>query len=98
MLEKAQSSGVRQSKIIKGPVLAGLGGKGFRKRDRQILRPVNPFLPRGSPLTNKGFGRSRRDRVNFICSVCTVGGKYFVRLLCIDFTNLSLNLYKTQGN
>lgn len=58
----------------------------------------NPFLPRGSPLTNKGFGRSRRDRVNFICSVCTVGGKYFVRLLCIDFTNLSLNLYKTQGN
>ena len=29
-------SGVRQSKITKGLVLTGLGGKGLRKRDGQI--------------------------------------------------------------
>ena len=45
-----KSSGVRQSNIIKRTVLAGLGGKGLRKRDKQI-DPVNPFPPRGSQLT-----------------------------------------------
>ena len=39
---------IRQSKIIKGLVLAGLG----RKRDGQI-GSVNPFPPRGSPLMSK---------------------------------------------
>ena len=43
---------VRQSKITKGPVLAGLGGKGLRRRDG-LIGPVNPFPPRGSPFTSK---------------------------------------------
>ena len=43
---------IRQSKIIKGLVLAGLGRKGLRKRDGQI-GSVNPFPPRGSPLMSK---------------------------------------------
>ena len=44
-----------QSKMIKGPVLAGLGEKGLRKRDGQITwaHAVNPFPPRDSPLTSK---------------------------------------------
>ena len=43
--------GVRQSKITKGTVLAGLGGEMLRRRDGQI-GPVHPFPPRGSPLTS----------------------------------------------
>ena len=42
---------VKQGKITKGMVLAGLGEKGLRKRDGQV-GPVNPFPPRGSPLTS----------------------------------------------
>ena len=42
---------VRQSKLTKGTVLAGLGEKGLRKRDGQV-GAVNPFPPRGSPLTS----------------------------------------------
>ena len=34
--------------MTKGAVLAGLGVKGFRKKDGQI-GPVNPLPPRGSP-------------------------------------------------
>ena len=40
-------SGVRKSKMIKEPVLAGLGGKGLRKRDGQIGQVINFFPPRG---------------------------------------------------
>ena len=43
---------VRQSIITKEMVLAGLGGEGLRKGDGQI-GPVNPFPPRGPPLTSK---------------------------------------------
>ena len=39
-LERVKSSGVRQSKITKGVVWAGLGGKGFRKRDRYVCPVV----------------------------------------------------------
>ena len=41
LLLRVKSSGVRQSKITKGTVLAGLGEKGLRKRDGQI-GPINP--------------------------------------------------------
>ena len=54
-------SGIRQSKITKGTVLASLGGKGLRKRDGQI-GPVNPLRPTDSPLTSS-FGRFRRGKV-----------------------------------
>ena len=47
-----KSSGIRQSKITKGVVLASLEGKRLRKRDGQI-GSVSPFPPRGSPLTSK---------------------------------------------
>ena len=33
--------------MIKEPVLAGLGGKGLRKRDGQIGQVINFFPPRG---------------------------------------------------
>ena len=49
---QVKSSGIRQSKITKGAVLAGLGGKGLRKRDGQI-DPVNPSPPTG--LGRKGL-------------------------------------------
>ena len=39
-------SSVRQSKMTKGTVLAGLREKGLRKRDGQV-GPVNLFPPRG---------------------------------------------------
>ena len=42
---------VRQRKLTKGTVLAGQGEKELRKRDGQV-GPVNPFPPRGSPLTS----------------------------------------------
>ena len=49
---RVKSYSVRQSKITKVTVLAGLGEKELRKRDGQV-GPVNPFPPRGSPLINK---------------------------------------------
>ena len=48
---RIKSYHVRQSKLTKGTVLAGLGEKGLRNRDGQV-GPVNPFPPRGSPLTS----------------------------------------------
>ena len=48
---RVKSYSVRQSKLTKGTVWAGLGEKGLRKRDGQV-GPVNPFPPRGSPLTS----------------------------------------------
>ena len=38
---RVKSYSVRQSKLIKGTVLASLGEKGLRKRDGQVC-PVNP--------------------------------------------------------
>ena len=50
---RVKSYSIRQSKLTKGTVLAGLGEKGLRKRDGQVhVGPVNPFPPRGSPLTS----------------------------------------------
>ena len=49
--QQVKSYGIRQSKITKGMVLAGLGEKGLRKRDGHV-GPVNLFPPRGSPLTS----------------------------------------------
>ena len=49
--EMVRSSGVRQSKITNGSVLAGLGEKWLCKRDGQIGQ-VNPFPPRGFPSTS----------------------------------------------
>ena len=43
LLWRVKLSGIRQSNITKGTVLAGLGGKGLRKRDGQV-GPVNPGL------------------------------------------------------
>ena len=47
-----KSSGVRQSKITKGTVLASLGKGKVKEEDGQI-GPVNPFQPRGFPLMSK---------------------------------------------
>ena len=52
LLSQVKLSGVRQSKMTKRPILAGLGGKGLRRRVRQI-GPVNSFPPRYSLLTSK---------------------------------------------
>ena len=54
---RVKSSGVRQSKTTKWPLLAALGGKVLRKRDGQI-GSVSPFPLRGSPLTSKIVWRS----------------------------------------
>ena len=47
-----KSSGIRQSKITKEPVLAVLGGKGLSLTYMQFC-PVNPFPGRGFPLMSK---------------------------------------------
>ena len=47
-----KSSGIRQSKIPKRLVLAGVVAKGLKKTQWQI-GSLNPFTPRATPLTSK---------------------------------------------